>query len=53
MELKKDYQLWVNYGYDGWSLTEYDTIEEALKAETYGSDWVITKRVDYEVKEKD
>ena len=52
MKLKKKYQLWVNLGYDGWNLTECDSIQEALEVETYGSDWVITSRVDYEVKEK-
>jgi hypothetical protein len=49
--LTKRYQLWVHQGYGNYSYTEFDTIEECLKAERYTTDFLITKSVDFEVKE--
>jgi hypothetical protein len=48
----KKYLLWINYGCEGWGFYEYDTIEECLTHENYGNDFIITKAVDWEVKEK-
>ena len=46
----KPYQLWVYADY-GYTPTEFDTIEEALEAEKYTSNWYITKRTDYVARE--
>jgi hypothetical protein len=48
----KLYQFWQNHGYEGWNMQDFDTLEEALKCDTYGDDWFITKRVDWKVKEE-
>jgi len=48
----KKYQLWINNSSEGWSYTEHDTLEEALLKERYGSYFMITKKVDIEIKEK-
>jgi len=50
--LKKKYQLWLNYGVEGWRYEEYDTLEECLCAQRYQSEFVITKKVDFEILEK-
>lgn len=47
------YYVWVNHGYEGWSPHGYNTVEEAIAHEGYGSEKVITKIVDYEIKEVD
>jgi hypothetical protein len=45
------YIVWVRNGCDGWSPTEYITLEEAIHHESYGSEKIITKEVRYEIKE--
>ena len=45
------YTVWVNHGYEGWSPTSYDTLEEAIAHESYGLMKAITRAVQYEVKE--
>jgi len=45
------YIRWIHFGYEGWRPKSYDTVKEALIDENYGNDFVITKIVDYEVKE--
>jgi hypothetical protein len=52
IKLTKKYQLWVYHGYEGYELCEFDTLEECLTHERYGSDFTITQKVDWEVKEK-
>jgi len=47
----KPYLLWQNYGYEGWRPEHYASLEEALKAERFCSEWVITKVVKYVVQE--
>jgi hypothetical protein len=42
--------LWVDYGYEGWKPTSFQSIEDALKSEYYGN-WIITRRVDWKVTE--
>lgn len=50
-ELKKaKYILWKNYGYEGLSPEIFNTFEEAVNAEKYSSEWVITQgAIDYKV----
>jgi hypothetical protein len=43
--------LWLNYGYEGWQPYGFNTIKEALEAEKYSTNCVITRRVTYEVTE--
>lgn len=45
------YILWQDYGSEGWVWTGYDSIREALKHENYGKKTVITKIVEFELKE--
>ena len=45
------YIVWVNNGYEGWSWTGYDTLEEALRHEGYGNEKAITRPVRFEIKE--
>lgn len=49
-KFKKRYQVWVDYGYDGWSYEEYDTLEQCVQRTNYGSDYYITERVSAKVK---
>jgi len=47
--------LGVCYGYDGWSLTEYGSVQDAIgvvhNGGTYGSKWKLLREIDIEVKE--
>lgn len=43
--------LWISYGSEGWQPNSFDTVKEALEAERYTTQFVITRVVDYEVKE--
>ena len=47
----KQYQLWTRS--DGYTFTEFDTIEEAVTAVRYSDDWYITKKVDIIINEKE
>jgi len=47
------YVVWQNYGYEGWHPHSFKTLEEAIKAQKYTTDWIITKIVAYEIKEKE
>ena len=54
-ETDKKYIVWVNYGYDGWSPTGFETIEEMEKyiiagRDTYGNERVFTYRINVGVK---
>jgi hypothetical protein len=49
---RKPYLLWINYGTDGWSLSEtFDTPEDALEhvrsGGSYGEEFLITKEVKF------
>lgn len=48
---KGPYTLWQNFGYEGWSFQDFDTLHEAVKADKHVSAWVITKPVDWDAKE--
>lgn len=48
------YILWTYYGSDGWSPRSFSTLEEAVGCrmeEGYNSPYVITKLVNFEIKE--
>ena len=50
--------LAINYGaYAGWTLTPYNTGDEALQAvrdgETYGNEWKILRELDIAVNEEE
>jgi hypothetical protein len=45
--------VWQDYGYEGWAPTSYATLKEALEAHRYQSEFVITKRVEFDVVERD
>lgn len=46
------YIVWLDFGYDGWSPESYATLKEALEAPRYDSDYVITRKCEYEISEK-
>lgn len=50
-ELENEYILWRDYGSDGWQPTGFKTLKEALESEKHYSNWIITKKVNYEIKE--
>lgn len=52
-KLTKQYQLWTNSEGYYYSLSEYDSLEEALTAEKYTHDWYITKKVDIKITENE
>lgn len=48
------YIVWINYGCEGWSPTEFQTLKGAVDYATknnYGSEFKITKQVEYEISE--
>ncbi len=52
-ELKKlkesNYILWQDYGYDGWSPTPFDTLQEALESQKITYNWIITEPSTYTI----
>lgn len=51
--LDKRYILWVDCGYDGWTPYGYDTLEDCLKHDRYGRDFIITSgKIEFEVLQK-
>lgn len=44
--------VWVNYGYEGWQPESFESVKTALLAPRYGSEFVITKLVDFDTTEK-
>lgn len=50
-KLKKQYQVWTYSEGSAYSVTEYDTLAEAVLADKYGDNYYITKRVDFEIHE--
>lgn len=51
LDIKGPFIKWLNFGYEGWKPYSYNSIKEALEAETYGNEFIITKVVNYEVSE--
>lgn len=49
--IKGPYIVWENYGYDGWQPKSYPDLGTALTSQKYSSEWEITKKVEFEVKE--
>jgi hypothetical protein len=45
------YVTWIDNGGEGWAPRSFDTLREAVIAETYGSNVVVTKVVQFEIKE--
>lgn len=45
------YIVWSDGGYDGWYPTGYNTLDEALKHESYGAEKIITKPCFYKIQE--
>lgn len=41
--------VWENYGCEGWAPKSYPTLKEALSAQRYNSEFVVTKRVEFDV----
>lgn len=52
-QFTKKYQVWKNYGCEGWSFDEYDTLEECFAHPSNTYDTRITKRVEFEITEKE
>ncbi len=51
--MKEKYIVWINYGSGGWSPTGFETLDEAVKHETYGSEKIITRgAIDWEATAK-
>lgn len=49
-DAKGPYVVWLNYGYEGWSPTSYNSLKEALEIEK-SYEYVITKKCEYEIRE--
>ena len=45
------YIVWEDYGYEGWQPRSFPTLKAAVKDDRFSSDFVITKRVEFDVKE--
>jgi hypothetical protein len=52
-DTKGPYTVWENNGCEGWQPYSFNTLLECLEKQKYSSEWVITKRITYEVKEID
>ncbi len=50
-EFTKKYQRW-NYADGQYSPTEFDTLQEAMLAESFSDNWYITKKVDIYISER-
>lgn len=48
-DLKGPFIRWLNYGYEGWKPSSFQTLKEAIEAQRYGEEMVITKRVKWDV----
>jgi len=54
LRLNNMYIVWINYGYEGWSPTEFQTLKGAVdyaSKNNYGSEFKITKQVEYDIGE--
>lgn len=46
------YTLWLDHGYEGWHPRDFETKEsliDAIKTETYGNSWRITRELDIDI----
>ena len=43
--------LWLNYGYEGWQPRSFASVKEALEADRWGNEFLITRLVQWEVRE--
>lgn len=41
------FTVWVNYGYEGWQWADYSTLKDAIASDKYGSEWVLTKPINW------
>ena len=48
-EVEGPYIVWEHYGYEGWQPKSFPTLEEAVRAHRFQSEWVVTKVVLFEV----
>lgn len=46
------YILWLDYGCEGWKPESFPTLKQALSANRYSSNFVVTKLLDFDVVEK-
>lgn len=51
MRTLKKYQVWENNYSEGWSLSEFNTLKEAVEAHKHSEDWVLTKGVDLSIRD--
>lgn len=52
-ELKRKYILWIDYGYEGYKPTGFNSLKEALEDTKYGHPFFITSgKIDYKVEEE-
>jgi hypothetical protein len=54
-EADKKYIVWVNYGYEGWLPTGFETLEQMEKyiiegRDTYGNERIFTRKIEVKVK---
>lgn len=47
----KKYIVWIRNGCEGWTFQDFDTLEEAVNCESYGSEKIITMEVKYKIEE--
>ncbi len=50
-DLVGPYIVWEYYGYEGWQPKSYSNLADALTAQRVNSQWEITKKVNFEVRE--
>ena len=50
-ELVGPYIVWEYYGYEGWHPKSYPDLGSALTAQRFNSQWEITKKVTFDIKE--
>lgn len=48
-ETRGPFIVWENYGYEGWQPKSYETLKEAILAERYHTEFVITRPVNFDV----
>lgn len=48
---KKQYQVWIDYGSEGWKPEECDTLQQAIDVDKYGMNWMVTKKVSLNIEE--
>lgn len=50
-DLNKKYQVWAYNSDGGYSLYEYDTLDECIMSTKYTDNWYITKKVEIKIDE--